>query len=625
MVIASHRGRRVAYVADEDLRAIVTVDLDTKEELATTFVGGVPAQMLILPDGRLAVAMSDAAQVLLFERQAASMALRPSDVFFETASEPRGMALSADRSILWVVTGFGHTLSGFRIADRSRRVEVELPREPRAVMASDDGKTLFVSHAVGGRMSVVELGGPEPQVRSVTLRARPRALVREVAIAKGDVAPEDTSEPPRVRSGEMTPEERKMEKARIAKLEKRIAQGFPTCQHFALAKATDGRVFLPGVSVDPGDLAEPPPAETYGSAQSESEVDGIAVIDPTTRAPSPASLERTEGPATRSQLPCLLPRAAAFDPTSKAVLVACQGTNLLAAYDGDAMSPVERPRGTWRVGVGPTGIAVDAAKREAVVWSQYDRTLAIVKLDDMPPAAPMHSVEDAVSPAEKPPKPVARIALSPAPRGGEAVALGRRLFHSSVDPRIAIDGRACASCHPDGRDDGLTWATPEGPRRTISLVGRLDVSAPYSWQGTAPTVRDHVKTTFKRLRGMGLEPIELDALVAYVKALPVPGHKGRPNQEQIDEGERLFRSARTGCGSCHSGGALTDGKPHDVGSGRAFDTPSLLGVGARGPYFHDGRYPDLKTLLRETDGKMGRTKGLTEKEMAALEAFLAAQ
>jgi hypothetical protein len=52
----------------------------------------------------------------------------------------------------------------------------------------------------------------------------------------------------------------------------------------------------------------------------------------------------------------------------------------------------------------------------------------------------------------------------------------RALFHETDDFRLSADGRACASCHPDGREDGLTWATPDGPRQTIMLAGRIDGS-----------------------------------------------------------------------------------------------------------------------------------------------------
>ena len=67
---------------------------------------------------------------------------------------------------------------------------------------------------------------------------------------------------------------------------------------------------------------------------------------------------------------------------------------------------------------------------------------------------------------------------------------------------------------------------------------------------------------------------------------------------------------------------------HDVGS-RAkadvesrFDTPSLLGIGASAPYFHDGRFGSLQEMLRATDGRMGRTRHLSPPERDALIAYL---
>lgn len=73
---------------------------------------------------------------------------------------------------------------------------------------------------------------------------------------------------------------------------------------------------------------------------------------------------------------------------------------------------------------------------------------------------------------------------------------------------------------------------------------------------------------------------------------------------------------------------MPDGAQHDVRSRAAadtqakFDTPSLRFVGGSAPYFHDGRYPDLRTLLVKSDGKMGRTKHLSPAELSDLEAYL---
>jgi cytochrome c peroxidase len=99
--------------------------------------------------------------------------------------------------------------------------------------------------------------------------------------------------------------------------------------------------------------------------------------------------------------------------------------------------------------------------------------------------------------------------------------------------------------------------------------------------------------------------------------------------EVLASGRALYESAEVGCASCHgSRGAPPDGDRHDVKSvtagdtRRAFDTPSLRFVGGTAPYFHDGRYADLRTLLKKSDSKMGATKQLSPTELDALEAYV---
>src|SRR5262249_25280327 len=123
-------------------------------------------------------------------------------------------------------------------------------------------------------------------------------------------------------------------------------------------------------------------------------------------------------------------------------------------------SPASLVRDRWIVPSGPTGLAYDRRKERFVIWSQFDHVLTIVHPGGS-------SRFDAVSPWP---------AREPTP-----FEVGRKIFHAIGDVRISLDGRACASCHPDGRDDGLVWATPEGLRQTPTLAGRLDGAAPFGW------------------------------------------------------------------------------------------------------------------------------------------------
>jgi hypothetical protein len=68
------------------------------------------------------------------------------------------------------------------------------------------------------------------------------------------------------------------------------------------------------------------------------------------------------------------------------------------------------------------------------------------------------------------------------PLGGASVAdSAHDLFHT---------GRAiaCASCHPEGGEDGHVWHfSGFGPRRTQSLQVGLAGTAPFHWAGDMPT------------------------------------------------------------------------------------------------------------------------------------------
>jgi cytochrome c peroxidase len=161
------------------------------------------------------------------------------------------------------------------------------------------------------------------------------------------------------------------------------------------------------------------------------------------------------------------------------------------------------------------------------------------------------------------------------------------------------------------------------------LLGRLEDTAPYGWNGAGKDLTAHVAETQKRLSGTGITAAERQALIVYVSSLRAPEPTPR-RDTAVEQGEELFHSQGTGCASCHLGDdALTDRLKHDVksrGRGdpeRAFDTPSLRFVGRSAPYFHDGRYATLGDVLRGAEGTMGHTAHLSPFDLAALEAYLA--
>jgi cytochrome c peroxidase len=278
--------------------------------------------------------------------------------------------------------------------------------------------------------------------------------------------------------------------------------------------------------------------------------------------------------------------------------------------DGASAVPRDATLRGWRVPEGPTGLAV--ADDRAIVWSQLVHALTTFALGDTPSL-------------------VSLTLDLPSDHDDSRLARGRSLFFATADARISGDGRACASCHPDGRDDALTWATPLGPRQTPMLAGRLDGTAPYGWNGDAPSVAAHLRRTFPRLKGSGLAGDDLDALVAYVATLAPPAQPAEDDalSPLAAEGQDIYRSDQAQCAACHGDdGRTPDNVAHDIHSGvevdavDAFDTPSLRGLAGSAPYFHDGRFATLRQMLVATRGRMGQTRALDAHELDALVAYL---
>jgi hypothetical protein len=609
VALAKLGDKTLAYIADEDDSAVHVIDVDTQKDISKTPVAGKPGQLMFLADGRLVVTIRDHAQLNVLEPGPDATKAMDPRCAVDTDSEPVGVAVSPDDTAIVVTTGWGKSLASYdaKSPTMARQWDVALPREPRGVVVSDDGSRAFVAQAVGGQLSVVDL--KLHQVIPTATHFTEENL--KVAIKAGTLGDNSSNVRFNAFGGN--------------------GKG-SSCQGFALAKTGNpgGRVLIPQALVDPGDPNENPSG--YGSSrQDQAEVGDIAVIDEGNGELFMASLQTTPSNLFRQMQSstqghdhqeCLLPRSAAYDAKRKALLVGCFGIDDVISYDALAASPTRAMRRRWDVAAGPTGIAVDSDKDRAVVWSQFERIVNVIPLGGS-------DLVDDKGP-DKPP-PVAHFAVNePTHALPVNLALGRVLFNMVGDERISHDGRACASCHPDGRDDALTWATPNGPRRSIMLAGRVADTAPFSWSGTEQTLKEHMGITFTRLKGSGdLRSMEMDALADYVQTLaPPPGAMTKDTAARVARGSEIFHSAAAACSSCHAGSNATDNEKHDVQSktsadkNGSFNTPSLRFVGGAGPYFHDGRYKTLRQLLTDADRKMGHTAQLSNDDLEALEAYL---
>jgi hypothetical protein len=190
---------------------------------------------------------------------------------------------------------------------------------------------------------------------------------------------------------------------------------------------------------------------------------------------------------------------------------------------------------------------------------------------------------------------------------------GHAIFHANSGA-----GLACASCHPDGRDDGHAWRSSDiGPRRTPSLLGTLAGTAPYHWDGSARDLRAVAALSFvARMKGPKLDGGQSDALASWLEKLPRMTTRSNVDAAAAARGRALFEGA-AGCASCHTGALGTDNRSVDVGTGLVAQVPSLVGVAERAPYLHDGSVRTLAAVL-DVHG----AGGLGQADRLDLAAFL---
>jgi hypothetical protein len=139
---------------------------------------------------------------------------------------------------------------------------------------------------------------------------------------------------------------------------------------------------------------------------------------------------------------------------------------------------------------------------------------------------------------------------------------------------------------------------------------------PYGHDGRQVSLRVFVRNVIVDEFG-GVEPSAaiLDAMVAYIEDIEF-----LPNPRLTSEGRltgRISASARRGealfakafphdpslsCAACHTPtGHFVDHHQHDVGTGGAFKTPTLVNANFNAPYFHDGRFSTYDEVVRYFD------------------------
>jgi DNA-binding beta-propeller fold protein YncE len=479
-----------------------------------------------------------------------------------TPVEPFGVALSPDRKTVLVTTIADRTLAAFDAGTQKERWRTPLGREPRGLAISPDGTRALIAYLATGTVDEIDLAS---------------RISDHVALA--------TSTPERRRGSDSDA----------------FARGA-----FAVTFMGSNEAVVP--------FQRETPVQIAGGSENTGSYGG-GFDAPITHQLAFLAFDGERTRQVTAQMAQHQPHALAWDGAHDALYVAGLGTDsILQIRNASQIGIAEGLSASLKNDAercGPDGLAV-THEGNVLVWCAFSRRVERVAFVDG-----KGELAQAANHAAGPTLVASSL--------GEKEHEGMEVFHSAMAEVSAHGAMACASCHPDGRADGLSWRIEKNELQTPLLAGRLVGTHPFKWDGGDKDLRASLATTMKRLGGFGLDEPTTDKLAAYLEALPPPRAPSRDAQA-VARGKQLFDSPGLGCRSCHDGTAYTDRERHNFAGSSLpeVDTPSLIGLASSAPYFHDGSAATLEALLRDRGAVhgMAETAKLSDGQVADLSAFL---
>ncbi len=590
VVVDSAAGR--AYAVNPDVDTVSAVHTGTLAKVWESPVAGHPKSIATANDGTVWVACRDGDAIDILDGATGAFVQR---LPLGHGRAPVGIAPVPGGGTMLVACDGDGTLRRFSVATRSQTGSLALGPSPRAIAVNQAGTralvTRFISGEHSGSLYDVALGGSMSLTRTINL-ARDRS-------ADGSAS----------------------------------SRGVPN--------------YLSGVRISPDGqwawVVGKKDNTTRGSFFSPLNVPGQ---DNTVR----AQLMLVDLVANAEDLTRRLdidnsdsPTSVAFSPLGDYAFIALQGNAQVAVVDVLDFMRQDSP-GTVKTrlgaGISPQGVAFDAGATRLFANNFMGRSMTAISLSEF-----LDSGSGSV--------PSQTVPLVSEERLHPSVLLGKRIFYHASDPRMSAEGYiSCATCHVDGGHDGRTFDFTnrgEGFRNTGDLRGRSGTGhGAVHWSANFDEIQDFEIDMRDAFGGSGFIPngqyvsiaaplgapkagasADLDALAAYVTSLgsasiPRSPHRNADGSLTASAlvGQALFNAH--GCAACHNPATeYTDRTRHNVGTLRAssgnrlggvldgIDTPTLLGLHATAPYFHDGSAATLAEVFTVTGGRMEQAENGT--------------
>jgi DNA-binding beta-propeller fold protein YncE len=572
---------------------------------------------------------------------------------FEPRHAPRGVDLSPDGRLAYVACQSSGRLLTVDVESAAVLQELPLGAEPVTALVHPSGEALYVALYQSGEVVRLPLVRGLPDEASALRRrttdrpfglsldgAGQRLYVTRFLLQPGLDVLDAATLAPQAQAGldEVKPRGNKL-----------LAHGVPRGVYGAAVRpGMTGEVWLPHLLLAV-DVAQP-------------ELDFESTVFPTVSLRGPAGEALSGGTlSVDSRLPKIDgafadivsgPRAVAFTPDGSLALVVNMSSEDVLVVDAERRVQAQLLRPL--PGDLPEGIVVSPDGRHAFIDQRASGDVAVLKIAE-PGARDRVQLE---------PQAIPRLAAGdPMP---SELRLGQRLFYSANSAEFPITKNfwvACASCHLEGRSDGVTWLFSTGPRDTPSNAGGT-LGTGFLMRNATRNQMQQYDETIRIEQGGDFDlsrPADrrlLDALTAYVdRAVPLPRspeidvRTGQPSAAAM-RGQAVWTKLQ--CERCHGGPRYTDsgsGNPgldlggsvmlHDVGScagapfpdqptlardgaprpACAFDTPGLRGAFDTAPYLHDGRAATLEDVI-DHFVRFFKLPEPTASERADLAAFL---
>jgi YVTN family beta-propeller protein len=632
-IVASPDGAEV-WAVQSDADVVSILDTASDARVAQVRTPGKPSSVALTPDGALAlVACSSCNQVTVIDRKKRTVV----QVIGEAEGigrDPKNVVVAPDGSRAYVSSYVGDTVTALERVGAAFRVVKSIPvgRRPVGMSVTPDGATLFVAHYLprgkiadnGAWVSIVATDSLA-EVAQAELRddgnTKEAACLAQVTAFQGYPAEKLSFEasPTQLAGVFLTPS------GDVGWVPGLRVAGFPILEgdvsqlgfQFAALGANSPAMLFP---LDTRDARHAGFRRVSGVVDITDRDEGFLRCTP---ALDDTEAVRAEPGATKDELQFAgvtipsqatllgdtgVSRFVGYTLGGRRALVLSYVADEIAVFDAATHSPTSL-RNFLLSGSNPIGIAVTPDGRKGYVayenstfasvldLSAYATsplplpTIVPYRLDAGAPAGQgaaiitfqmltrtVRGIPDAPSIRE-----LTQVPLVDADAMDPLMRRGRVLFSSSNPikyPTLTGSRQAsCASCHPNGGNDGTAWSTMEGERRTIGLWGGL---AGRGWLHASATHRsgiDFATTIVKeRLGGTGLSDPDVNALSEYLaRGIPTV-QRPRVDSGLAARGAAIF--ARS-CASCHAGADYGDGRvdPADRFGGGEGDAPPLHDVG----------------------------------------------